>query len=162
MSGEIPISLATLSTVVESPTLYRVITALRGPDIYGDNLKYLFTCRLRSILGRFCIGGTRDSSKVPFELVRDAYAEAFNAKQIGVNVEHYLAHVYDAILALQGFEEVTGKTFQELYELRQLAYRFIILLGQGRPPEKAEKELKRLYEGLEVIKCDGGADKEDK
>jgi len=162
MSEEKSMSLAVLGVVVETPSFYRIVTALRGPDAAADNLKYLFTCRIRRLLGRWCVGSMRDHREVPFELIMDAYQEALNAWRKGVNIDHYLSHVYDAVWTLQSLSEIDGETRRELNDLRRLAYAFIVLLSQGKDMEEAEEELKRLYEKFEVIKCDGGADKEDK
>ena len=160
MSEEKSMGLAVLGVVVETPTLYRVVTALRGPDATADNLKYLFTCRIRRILGRWCPGSMRDHREVPFELIVDAYREALHAWKRGVSIDHYLSHVYDAIWTLQSLSEVDGETRRELNDLRRLAYAFIVLLSQGKDMEEAEEELKRLYEKLEVIRCEDNAGEE--
>ena len=157
MSEEKSMGLAVLGVVVETPSLYRIATSLRGPDIVGDNLKYLFTCRIRRLLGRWSLGSLRDHREVPLELILDAYREALNAWRRGAAVDHYLSHIYDAIIALQGFSEIDDETFKELAELRLLAFAFITLLSQGKDMKEAERELRRLYEKFEVIKVEDNA-----
>jgi len=162
MSEEKPMNLIILKTAVEDPELYKIISAIRGPDCYGDNLKWVFTCRIRALVARTCIGNLRTSSKVDFELIMEAYREAWNAKRQGVNVDHFLGHTYEALVTLCGFEGIAGETFRELYELRILAYEFMNLLEARVSPEQAERELKAIYDRFEVIKCEDRTDKEDK
>jgi len=146
-----------LKTALQTPSIYQIISAIRGPDIHGDNLKWLFTCRIRALIARTCPGNTRTHPKVDFELIMEAYREAYNAMRSGADVEHFLGHTYEALVQLGGLEGITGREFMETYELRILAYTFIDLLGSNTPPEEAEKHLKVVYDRFEVIKCEDNA-----
>ena len=157
MSGEKSMEYYVLKTVLETPSLYQIISAVRGPDIFGDNLKWLFTCRLRALIARTCPGNVRTSPKVDFSLVMEAYREAWNAYMKGVDVEHFLGHTYEALVQLGGFDEITGEAFRETYELRILAFTFMELLSHHTPPLEAEEHLKVVYDRFEVIKLEGNA-----
>jgi len=90
--------------------VYDLMTALRGPDDVGMvNLKYIFTARIRAILGVEEPGvARREVRKVEWQWVKEALEEAVNATQWSC-VEHYLRHVRNALATLAIVDKLRGE-----------------------------------------------------
>ena len=97
--------------------VYDLMTALRGPDDTSMiNLKYLFTARIRAILGIEEPGvARRETREVEWQWVKSALEEAVNATQWSC-VEHYLSHVQHALETLAIVDKLRGEA-EDLYKL---------------------------------------------
>jgi len=104
-----------LRILVNDSEIYNIMAALRGPDTQNDDLKWIFTARLRYLVGMDCGGsGVRCRTKKEIRLW-----EVFEAlKKVNEYDEHYLSHVELALFELM----VKGLIDKEEYSLlRELA-----------------------------------------
>jgi len=87
-----------LKVLVNESDTYVIMSALRGPDTGNDDLKYIFTARIRHLAGMNCegLGGScRDVKEIRLKDVMEAL------KHIKEHDLHYLNHVYQALLELR-------------------------------------------------------------
>ena len=101
--------------------VYYVVAALRGPDFPVPNLKYIFTSRVRHLLG--VAAGFMDVRREREISLRSVLKAAREAREWYSRSEHGFQHWYDhmlsAIIILRLMEKRAG-TITELEELRQL------------------------------------------
>lgn len=98
-----------LKRVCDDEILWNIVTGLRGPDIACEGAKWLFTARLRYLIGaRFNRGSIRErrySSRAIELAISRAKIAPF----------HYRLHMYDSFYALRVLhpddEEITGLTW---------------------------------------------------
>jgi len=103
-----------LKVLVNEPDTYLIMTALRGPDTDNENLKYVFTARIRYLAGLDCRGLGR-SCRVMKKIRLKDVIEAL--KYIKAYDFHYLNHVRQALLELRYKGVIDNEEFRVLSEL---------------------------------------------
>ena len=155
-------SMHILETVLETPPLYSIVVAFRGPDFDAETLKWLFTCRIRGIISICPCSSYRRHSSIDFGAIIRAYEEAYHAMRSGADTMHYLWHIKEALEALrQLLEEERGRddsTVAEISELLGIADAFTDLLDNNIAPDDAMPVLKRVYMNSRVIKVENSVD----
>ena len=118
-----------LCELLKSREMWDIASALRGPDYCAEQLKWIFTARLRTLVG---LGGEVGETPVDVRKRMTIYVEeilqaAEEARQwrtdtmFGFN--HWLSHVHKAILAIwkemrkQGINNAVEKELVELLQL---------------------------------------------
>jgi len=155
-------SMHILETVLETPPLYSIVVAFRGPDFNAETLKWLFTCRIRGIISACPCSSYRRSPKVDFGAIVRAYEEAYHAMRSGADTMHYLWHIKEALETLRELlREEKGRDAEEVAEISELlgiAGAFTDLLDNNITPDDAEPMLKRVYMNSKVIKVENSVD----
>ena len=111
-----------LKHMVTDHILYDIATALRGPDSKHDSLKYIFTQRIRWLVGRSTeiIGDFRVDGKIPLDVIVKAVLEVDETDR------HFLDHVEYALDVLDELELIGIREFIFLgklcYYLKKLTY----------------------------------------
>lgn len=82
-----------LKKAVTDEEIYYIVSAVRGPDSENDNLKYIFTARIRWLLGKSeeIVSAFRRVKEVPLSTIVKAIEEV---KEYDY---HYLVHVGEAL-----------------------------------------------------------------
>jgi len=127
-----------LRELINDKDTYNIITAIRGPDSCNYGLKWIFTARIRYLLGlRNLVVDIRLSPAVGKRLLYSALEELTDADL------HYLYHVSNALKSLH----CTGVLDEEEYEfLQQLCDIYVKYLCYFEYREHIEVELTQLIE----------------
>lgn len=88
----------TLDIVATSGEIYNIVCGLRGPDSGNKYLKYIFTSRLRGIIGVYGVN-VREESTIEFEDIVNAILT------MEKHDEHYLNHMYWSFKCLYEISE---------------------------------------------------------
>ncbi|MHC1627731.1 MAG: hypothetical protein ACXQTI_02735 [Candidatus Nezhaarchaeales archaeon] len=158
MSGVV--SEKTILEVIEllkNRAVYDLMCSLRGPDDTSLlDLKYLFTSRIRALLGVEEAGISRRKEKeVEWRWVESAFNEMVEAKEWSA-VWHYIEHVkraLDALSTVDAFQDEANKLYRLASELYQQASN---VRHMRLPKDIALKELEKLCRGLGFVRFEEG------
>ena len=133
----------TLFTFFSNSSNYRIATAIRGPDFEANGLKWIFTMRIRRMVGlEFPSHSARNTREINAKDLEDAVNELLN--QLPHNhfgVRHYLNHTYEAIEALRELQLFDREELDFLDDLQE----FFDLLVNIAVPTPGYENLQKLY-----------------
>jgi hypothetical protein len=128
--------LVNLTALVNRPVIYDIMSALRGPDIdlkiMSDwNLKWIFTARIRSLIGMKVpiVAAVRMNNH--FELKELVLAIREVRAQSGMS--HYLYHIREALRALSQIlhDDLVSQELTALSTLTDMMYRYSDLIREN-------------------------------
>jgi len=102
-----------LKKAVTDKDMYYIVSAVRGPDSQNDNLKYIFTARIRWLVGRNdeIASAFRREKKVRLSTIVKAIEE------VNEYDYHYLVHVGDALDEMVELGLISEREYGFLYKL---------------------------------------------
>jgi len=103
-----------LRILANEPDTYNIMASLRGPDTENDDLKWIFTARIRHLVGMDCerVGAIcREEKIVSLRNVFEAL------KKVNANDEHYLRHASKALHELRAKGLIDRDEYSLLTEL---------------------------------------------
>ena len=106
-----------LRILVNDSGTYLIMSALRGPDTENENLKYIFTARIRCLAGMDCNGSSaycRSKREISLGIVMEAL------KSVNTNDVHYLRHVWSALGELKVLGVLDATEYRVLCELADI------------------------------------------
>ena len=93
-------------------TFYDIASALRGPDTDNAGLKWIFSSRIRHLLGVRAIAvTTRPRASIPLQWLEQAL------EKLTYRDSHYLFHVLSALSALHEVKAIDVREYWFLYYL---------------------------------------------
>jgi len=137
--------------------VYDLMCSLRGPDDTGMiNLKYLFTARIRAILGIEEPGvARRETREVEWQWVKSALEEMVEAQQWTV-VEHYLGHVQRALAVLANIDKLRGEAEGLLRLASELEHAAVNVRFKWFSLDRELEELRKMCRELGFVKFEEG------
>ena len=148
-NGRIKIK-AIFNIIMGDVVSYHLVSAIRGPDFNAFNLKYLFTSRIRYLLGAEIESGisVRDEPFILSQWVQYAITELKKwIKKSPSGCYHYLDHVKDALCELKFLGFITKEEFKVLRNLTNI-FQFVTAYRGFSDPDY----LKVIDEEAEIYK----------